>query len=1168
MESSKENPLPGRIRAISDDPELRDRLPAETVTREATRPEITLDRMIDAYLSGYGDRPALGERDYRIAVNPVDSSQRREYREEFRTYTYAEVRTASRALATSLQKHPALHLGSGEFLPILGFASVDYGILDLSCGYSGVIPVPLSARSPAGDLKDILNQTKARAIAASVRDLDQTVPLIAACETITTLIVFDYDAEVTSERQTFLRAQETLRTPGRSVSVVPIKSLLLWGEQIPFTFLPEGGAGPEDTALLIHTSGSTGRPKGACILAKALMNTWEPKDGPPIPKVTLVIAPFHHMMGRDAMIFTLGAGGTAFFTLMPDMSTLLRDLQIVRPTSLGCFPRVCEMIYQHIQLAIQREMQERGASHEEAILAVKETLARTLIGDRVTSITVASAPIRPEIREFLADFFNLPIDLGYSSTETSSGGLAMNGTLNRTSVLEYKLRDVPELGYFTTDSPYPRGELCVKTKFGIREYFQNPEATNALFDEEGFCQTGDIVEERGENQIEIIDRKKDILKLSQGEFVAVGQLAKTFESGSPYIHQVYLYGNRFRSYLLGVVVPEWPLIEERCGKNPTDEELRQFLHQEFLKVGNRENLKNFEIPRDFLIERIPFSQENGLLSSVNKYLRAEMKARYADRLETLYQEHDEAQMQASGEASAPSGSIEAQLAQLLRVNLGVSSIPGDQSLSFRDLGGDSLGAALLSLEIEKTFAVSIGGDEILDPRGSLKKWAEAIRSAKERPSAQSLEAIHRPKHNRLAASDFRSLSFESEPLPQTPPAPLSEPSPETILLTGASGYLGGRVCLQWLEKCHHSGGQVICLVRAGSHREALERIQKRFAEGDPKIRERFAFLARQHLKAIPGDLSEPRLGLAHADYEHLAHRVTRIVHCAALVNHRLAYLHLFRPNVLGTLEVIRLATSNHPKPIDFISTIGVHSLPRTEAQFGSSENPSEGIELRDDYASGYFASKWAGEQLLKAANARHALPVNIYRSGLVLPDTQFRGQVNRDDILTRLIFSIIRTGTAPQSFYASGVKSVPFDGIPLDIAADLITSLPNEPDQGLRLIEAPSLAPNGHPYDRIIEWIESFGYSIERIRDYHGWWNSLANALSELPEEEQRDSLIPVLEAYRNPIHPGIDTARGECSIHLPETAKSPFFTEDYIHHCVRDIVSLCNLPPPKTAPA
>src|SRR3546814_3464282 len=76
------------------------------------------------------------------------------------------------------------------------------------------------------------------------------------------------------------------------------------------------------------------------------------------------------------------------------------------------------------------------------------------------------------------------------------------------------------------------------------------EATAALYDEEGFIRTGDIMEERARDALVYLDRSNDVLKLSQGEFVAIGTLGSTFETGCPAIQQMYVYGNSARSFLL------------------------------------------------------------------------------------------------------------------------------------------------------------------------------------------------------------------------------------------------------------------------------------------------------------------------------------------------------------------------------------------------------------------------------------------------------------------------------------------------------------------------------------------------------------------------------------------------------------------------------------------
>lgn len=99
-------------------------------------------------------------------------------------------------------------------------------------------------------------------------------------------------------------------------------------------------------------------------------------------------------------------------------------------------------------------------------------------------------------------------------------------------MIDYKLADVPELGYFRTDLPHPRGELLLKTESIIPGYYKRPEVTAEIFDEDGYYRTGDVMAELGPDRLVYVDRTKDTLKLSQGEFVAVSRLETVF-IGSP-----------------------------------------------------------------------------------------------------------------------------------------------------------------------------------------------------------------------------------------------------------------------------------------------------------------------------------------------------------------------------------------------------------------------------------------------------------------------------------------------------------------------------------------------------------------------------------------------------------------------------------------------------------
>ena len=113
------------------------------------------------------------------------------------------------------------------------------------------------------------------------------------------------------------------------------------------------------------------------------------------------------------------------------------------------------------------------------------------------------------------------------------------------------------MGYFTSDNP-PRGEICVKSPTMIDGYYKNPEETAEKF-VDGYFRTGDIGTVDSVGHVVIIDRKKNIFKLAQGEFVAPERLEVLYVNKSSLIEQMYVYGNSLQSNVVAVVVPvrEW-----------------------------------------------------------------------------------------------------------------------------------------------------------------------------------------------------------------------------------------------------------------------------------------------------------------------------------------------------------------------------------------------------------------------------------------------------------------------------------------------------------------------------------------------------------------------------------------------------------------------------------
>ena len=430
-------------------------------------------------------------------------------------------------------------------------------------------------------------------------------------------------------------------------------------------------------------------------------------DLPEVPCVGVNYMPLNHMAGRGNILRSMISGGVTTFVHATDMSTLFEDIRLARPTSLFLVPRAASMIHQHFQTEVVR----RGAAEEQVMAEMR----RSFLGDRLVYVVTGTAPTAPEVASFLERCFEVPVIDGYGSTE--AGAITIENRIARDNVIAYDLVDVPELGYREADKPYPRGELRVKVRRAIPGYYQNPEATAVLFDAEGYLRTGDMVEERGPDEVVWIDRKKNVLKLSQGEFVSTSRLEELFSAGSPFIRQVYVHGSSLYAYLLAVVVP-------------TGGADKALLRREIDRIAAQEGLKGYEIPRDFLIADEPFTRENGLLTESNKPSRPRLRARYGDRLEALFVAIERAQLEALYALHRERGEdrpAEEKIARALCVTLGLPGLePGQEDLGLVQLGGDSLGAVRLAGLIEDLTGVPVPVGLVLDPSSSVRSLARYV----------------------------------------------------------------------------------------------------------------------------------------------------------------------------------------------------------------------------------------------------------------------------------------------------------------------------------------------------------------------------------------------------------------------------------------------------------
>ncbi|OBK94129.1 oxidoreductase [Mycobacterium sp. 1245499.0] len=1110
---------------IANDPQFAAARPDPAITAATEQPGLRLPQIIRTVLDGYADRPALAQRVVEFVKDAKTGRTTAELLPRFETITYGELGERVSALGRAWASDS---VSPGDRVCVLGFNSVDYATIDITLGTIGAVSVPLQTSAAISSLQPIVAETEPSLIASSVNQLPDAVELILAGDHVPgKLVVFDYQPEVDDQREAVESA--VARLAGTDVVVEKLADVLERGKHQPP--VPEQQTDEDSLALLIYTSGSTGAPKGAMYPQSNVGKMWRRGSknwfGESAASITLNFMPMSHVMGRGILYGTLGNGGTAYFAARSDLSTLLEDLELVRPTEMNFVPRIWETLYGEFQRQVERRLAD-GADREAVEEEVLAEQRQYLLGGRFIFAMTGSAPTSPELKKWAESLLQMHLMDGYGSTE--AGMVLFDGEIQRPPVIDYKLVDVPDLGYFSTDRPHPRGELLLRTENMFPGYYKRAETTANVFDEDGYYRTGDVFAEIAPDRLVYVDRRNNVLKLAQGEFVTLAKLEAVF-GNSPLIRQIYVYGNSSQPYLLAVVVPT----EEALADNDI-ESLKPKIADSLQKVAKETGLQSYEVPRDFIIETTPFSLENGLLTGIRKLAWPKLKAHYGERLEQIYadlaagQANELAELRRSG-AQAP---VLQTVSRAAAAMLGATAGDLSPDAHFTDLGGDSLSALTFGNLLREIFDVDVPVGVIVSPANDLAAIAAYIEAERQGSKRPTFAAVHGRGATTVHASDLTLDKFLDEAVLAGAPS-LPKPATEvrTVLLTGATGFLGRYLALDWLERMDMVDGKVIALVRARSDDEARARLDKTFGvgspESDPKLLAHYQKLAADHLEVIAGDKGEANLGLDQQTWQRLAEEVDTIVDPAALVNHVLPYSELFGPNALGTAELIRIALTSKQKPYTYVSTIGV----------GDQIKPGEFVEdadirqisatraINDNYANGYGNSKWAGEVLLREAHDLCGLPVSVFRCDMILADTTYSGQLNLPDMFTRLMLSLVATGIAPGSFYeldADGNRQrAHYDGLPVEFIAAAISTLGTQitdSDTGFQTYHVMNPYDDGIGLDEYVDWLVEAGYSIERIADYSEWLRRFETSLRALPDRQRQYSLLPLLHNYQKPEKP------------------------------------------------
>ena len=370
-------------------------------------------------------------------------------------------------------------------------------------------------------------------------------------------------------------------------------------------------------------------------------------------------------------------------------------------------------------------------------------------------------------------------------------------------------------------------------------------------------------------------------------------------------------------------------------------------------------------------------------------------------------------------------------------------------------------------------------------------------------------------------------------------------SPQGIFLTGATGFLG----VYLLEKLLKSTEATLyCLVRSSDRKSALQRLEKQVDFYQISLADHW-----HRVVPIAGDLGQPNFGLTESEFTQLANTIQVIYHNGSLVNSALDYGALRSPNVLGTLDILRLAgTGTYTKPVHYVSSLAVFLSP----SFVRAERIYETDHPSDRLKGGYKQSKWVAEQLIQRSHQR-GLPTAIYRLGRIMGHSTTGINGNLGDFLCSLIKGCIRLGQFPQSDAPINLMSVDYVG---EALASISQSIATQSHWGNAFH---LLNPNPIPWDQICQTLQALGYHLEGV-DRQTWLQTLQAAVGANPEDSLLASLLLLMGAPVNLLTP---KAPMDGSLALQHLAKSgvicPAIDRPLLDRYIRYFQTIGYLPTP-----
>ncbi|HEX6356975.1 AMP-dependent synthetase/ligase [Actinophytocola sp.] len=565
---------------------------------------------------------------------------REKYRGVWRSWTWAEYAQRIASVAEGLR---ALGVGPGDRVAIHSENRPEWVIADLAVQGIGACTVGVYPTSPAAEVEYVLAHSETTVlIAEDEEQLDKALEVRSRLPLLRHVVVID-PRGVSGDVPTFASLEERGG------------SLAAYEESV-------AALDPDDTAILVYTSGTTGPPKGAMISHANLVAAGETAVvlGARRDDEVLSYLPLCHVAERlisvvdgvwVGLVVNFGEGGPSF----------PQDLRDVQPTVFLGVPRVWEKMLATVEIRMAdasrlkrllyracmrqgrriapRRMAQRLTVFDRFVLAACEVLVfhalREKLGmSRVRSAISGAAPIAPQVLEYLWAI-GIPVREGYGQTEnTAVCTLTPEGDIR----LGMVGKPLPEVEVRIA----PDGEILTRSAGVFQGYLNDPVATKATVDEEGWLHTGDVGELSADGFLRITDRKKDIIITAGGKNISPSEIENRLKV-SPYVREAVVIGDRRRyvTALIGIeldTVGNWAsrrgLAYTTYADLTTKDEVRRLIDG-VVQETNTELAQVERIKRFTLISK-ELDHEDGELTATQKVKRRALEQRFDPEIEAMY----------------------------------------------------------------------------------------------------------------------------------------------------------------------------------------------------------------------------------------------------------------------------------------------------------------------------------------------------------------------------------------------------------------------------------------------------------------------------------------------------------------------------------------------------